>query len=1116
MTAGIGASGAAHGRTNPIRNLVEQIRRPEVMILVDTSGSMRGDDVGTAVGAECTAHDPEVDLCNDGFCSGGEDGGSCPNDCNIASNATATAGSAPKCQSSTSKIARMMSAKRALRHVLPDLRTVASIGLASFRQEGYFRYYQGTAGATKKVTVYLSEWELKRFGGWNTGTDSPQASFAWNGTTMTLLSGAGLAETRDSLYRRASGTAYVEKRFTWATGNRKYNDGTYEWQYTGSYYTYDQMPILTGTTYSPTTYYGPQFVSAGTTWVYHRFNNDVSTGVNQFIDGTNYADGRVLVPFTTTATQSDHDLKAGEVLSRLNWAVNGGLHGSGGTPTRQAIAAMRAHFVARADGTAPYSAPDTEAGCRTRYLIIITDGVADSDPLAEVVNLYNQYPSNPIKTIAIGIPGSSMAQLDAMADRGDDGVANSSATGYYAGTEAALVNILKTVLFAALKGDYVVSSAGVSTSDNSTIAGNIVVLPSTEYPGYFGRLRALDLTTSCVTSADCPTGYTCHIAGTCASQVPATCRCQKWEASQVLATQIATSAPRKRNLYTGRADKNSGNPIPLTSASGPCALASDPGCTSGVTDAWLIDNPGASEIRATITWLVNKNLGPLISSVPASIGPPPYYGLSDHSSLETSRGSRDQLVYITSNDGILHAFRAADGSEAFGYVPPDAWPLLYKLYKAGGQDPDPTKFLWVLAQSPRIEDIRAGAGDWRTQLHLGMGPAGEEFSVIDVTNPGDCSGVPPCVPAYNTPPFTFVANGHSQLLSVGSYLGETRSIPTLYWDNSFKPMASFASGYRTATNLSNNENEFYFRIDDLADGASKQWKGSPSQTYAVAPDAAFKLNNGGAQVTPFVESYAVMADVATAVKDDGNREILASYVATMNGTIIRMDEGKTGAGDRVVVLGPPTDALAGVNHPFHFGPAVAHRPTTAKKVAVAAASGSYWELDPWMKDASFTSKIFLLQEDNAGTVISDKIAIAVNGVCTAVAGYTVASGACPDGAPSARALPVDRPLMIEDTARGLLETFFLYYDPPATACATGSSWVIRVRLSSTGVELFKATKYADTLSGGMTVVGGGKDIAISRSGKAGQPASVEKLKPEAFDGGTLLGTPRVEVWREVR
>ena len=73
-----------------------------------------------------------------------------------------------------------------------------------------------------------------------------------------------------------------------------------------------------------------------------------------------------------------------------------------------------------------------------------------------------------------------------------------------------------------------------------------------------------------------------------------------------------------------------------------------------------------------------------------------------------------------SNDGLLHAIRAKDGTEAFAYLPPNLLPKVYKLWKTGGQPLDPKEFQWLLASSPRVEDIPVGT-DWQTQLVLTMG-----------------------------------------------------------------------------------------------------------------------------------------------------------------------------------------------------------------------------------------------------------------------------------------------------------------------------------------------------------------------------------------------------------
>jgi len=106
--------------------------------------------------------------------------------------------------------------------------------------------------------------------------------------------------------------------------------------------------------------------------------------------------------------------------------------------------------------------------------------------------------------------------------------------------------------------------------------------------------------------------------------------------------------------------------------------------------------PPDADIVSTVEWLHGKDrdwkLGPVFRSAPATVGPPPsYYKVPGHSLFEKQYKTREKLIYIASNEGVLHAFRAADGSELFGYVPPHLWPRIHTLWKMGGQSSDTDK-----------------------------------------------------------------------------------------------------------------------------------------------------------------------------------------------------------------------------------------------------------------------------------------------------------------------------------------------------------------------------------------------------------------------------------------
>jgi hypothetical protein len=1064
-------SGAAHARLNPLHVIDEQRVRPEVMIVLDSSGSMRWyPNYDWGVGNDCGGNRVgTVDLCGDGLCSGGETTSNCSSDCNIWSNNTATAGSPPMCNKDAIYYSRIFILKRVLRNLLPPLRKSASFGLTTFDQTGYFLYYQGTTGTTRKVSVFFSKTEMQNLGAWDSTNSQPNTTFTWNGTTYTLLSSAGspLTVTKDSLYSRYDNVA-TENRFAFSTAGTNYNDGSYLWNYAGSYYTYTAVPLYQNsgsyTTQTLSTYKGPQYVdSSSVTWVYSRYDyNDSDQGF------TYTANGLVRVPLSGDTSQAAIDSKLYSVLSLLSSARNGGVFAASMTPTGPAIAAVQQHYLDRQAGTGTFASvgADPAAACRKRFVLVLTDGQSNQGTAPETAaqTLYNDthFSSNPIQTVVVGIPGlpsSAVAELDRIADMGDDGLANNSTHALIAADETDLITLIKTALLNMTKGDYTTSASSATTSSSSTVTGNLVLLPSTEYPGWKGQLKAYDLTSSSTSAT--------------------------WDAASLLNSMTYTN----RKLYTGFPSSSSGNPVALLASDGSVNLSAVKSVWSAAISPTSL--PSDAIVRSTVEYVVGKSrtwrLDPIIRSVPAVVGPPPKYDAADHSVYENTYVARDKLAYVASTDGVLHAFRIKDGSEAFGYVPPNLWPKIQLLAQLGGQDPDPALFTWILASSPRVEDIPSsctgsGSCTWSTQLILTMGPGDKSFVVLDVTNPSTCyAGT--CT--LNTNPFKILYHS-KQTSALSSYFGETWSVPAVYYDYGTGgsadkkplPRVSMGSGYGTSS-----QGSYYNYFSSL-------WNGSASSA----------LHSGSGAVV----DYAVFPDTAAAIDPEGKMKVIAAYQGDLVGKIKRYPSGDASATSTTILDGA-------TSNPFYYSPAVLTRSST--KVSFAAVS---WSQDEDTAPSAQQSTMYLRTE-TSGAVDStnDLITCPVSSICS---GGTCGTPPTTCSAPSSTAMPVAAPLLVQNdlTTGKEIEAFFLYYQPATTVCGSGSSYLIRVASAGTTQTVVTAKQYSGMRASGLTIVGGGTDVVITASGLKGSKASVTTLSGSTLSGSSTTSAPYVESWREVK
>lgn len=1123
----------AQSEIDPMRVITEQIVKPEIVIAIDTSGSMSWPPSGSGSGVDCGGpRDGSADLCGDGICQGDERS-SCAGsdqDCNITGQG-ATPGSAYPCSSGITGPTRMFITKRVLQKLLPELRASAHFALCPFYQTNYFQYFKAdTAGTPKMVSIFLTRFELEYLHAWDGTNQEPKNSFKlddgttpflpWPQTTVYKLlshtdvqADATITQDADSLYG-CSVDPSLETRARFATAGLSFDDGNCRiwnaatsswdmgvWRYRGSFYSYPQYPMDTSTSYYETAFRGVQFEdSAGVTWVHRK--------INEYYYSQNLSWGSagiITQPISPSTSQADHDRAMFNIMTRINHANQGGLIGRGNTPTGPAIETAHQHLIHRHQGSCsdasvrttdythlggcPYTAADPGRDCRPRYVLSMTDGEDNSGirPWVAAENLYkdstvNVGGANPIKTLAVtlpGLPSSAVARLDAIADAGDDGVWDTayaagstypvttgytpSKTAYFANNEADLVVAIQNALYDMIKGDYTTAAAGVTTSGASSISQDWALVPSVEYPGWEGHLRALDLT---------QTGQP-----------------EQWDAGTLLETRTYSD----RKLYTGFPDTNGGSPVPLLDASGNGNLSG--GCTDcgpkGVKDVWTALNtaygvtvPPDAEITATVEWLAGKSrswkLPPIINSVPAVLGRPPRYHAGDHVQFESVHANRERLIYIASNEGFVHAFASETGVERFAYLMPELLPRAHELWKAGGQHADPQLFKWILANSPRVEDI-PGSSSWSTQLVITSGKDSSAMAVLDVTSPSTCSGGT-CTLA--TPPFTILAS--SRDLAMSSTVGETWAVPAMFYGgtgvNLYGRMA-MGSGYYSSGDAGEHYNYF-----------STLW--SAPTTPSPNPHAK----------STAVVDYAVLANTAAAIDLDDQRRVVATYQADLEGRIVRYDKGDAAGTAATIISG-------GNTNPFYFSPAVYHR--GSGKVTLAAVSGSQDEANVPSSPTLISTMYMRTETGGSVDATDDNLTCQVQNICSCFDDYP--TGGC-TAAPSSAAMPVSQPILLENNpgTGARMEAFYLFYDPPTSACGTGSSWLIRFSTAGATQKLEQAKEFPGVRATGMTLAGGGKDILITKVGKGGAKATVEQANSAITGGAATSSPPVIESWREVR
>lgn len=134
-------------------------------------------------------------------------------------------------------------------------------------------------------------------------------------------------------------------------------------------------------------------------------------------------------------------------------------------------------------------------------------------------------------------------------------------------------------------------------------------------------------------------------------------------------------------------------------------------------------------------------LGDIVHSSPVFVAVPnnlsyerfSWEGASSYQAFRTAVEARDQMVYVSANDGMLHAFDATSGVERFAYVPSAALPAMKTLIS-----PNYTH-RFIVDGFLRAADVyqggEGGTGQWRSVLVGTQGRGGRQVFALDITNP---------------------------------------------------------------------------------------------------------------------------------------------------------------------------------------------------------------------------------------------------------------------------------------------------------------------------------------------------------------------------------------------
>ena len=267
-------------------------------------------------------------------------------------------------------------------------------------------------------------------------------------------------------------------------------------------------------------------------------------------------------------------------------------------------------------------------------------------------------------------------------------------------------------------------------------------------------------------------------------------------------------------------------------------------------------------------------LGDIVDSQPVFVAGPAALPGAGYSDFVATYANRKPMIYVGSNDGMLHAFDASytfgdngmpvatqtSGRELFAYVPSAIYANLGKL-----MSPNYSHKFFVDA-TPTVGEAHFSSG-WKTMLVGGLGAGGQGMYALDVTDPEQFSA--------SKVLWEFTDKDDSDL-------GYTFSKPIIRKLNNGRWAVIFGSGYNNTVadgNASTTGQAYLYILYVEGPGAGHAWR--PGTDYfkiaLSAPGVTGVLNPANGLSSP------------SAIDRDGNGTIDIVYAGDRLGNLWKVD-----------------------------------------------------------------------------------------------------------------------------------------------------------------------------------------------------------------------------------
>ena len=223
-------------------------------------------------------------------------------------------------------------------------------------------------------------------------------------------------------------------------------------------------------------------------------------------------------------------------------------------------------------------------------------------------------------------------------------------------------------------------------------------------------------------------------------------------------------------------------------------------CDDGIVDKVTLNchGPGYYKGKRPLDWI----LGDIYHSTPVVIGEPSFFfGENNYQTFYNTYKSRELMIYVGTNEGMLHGFKNTDGSEKFAIIPKS---LLGKLKNLSATHE------FYVDSSPKAYDVYFTADSkWKTVIVSGLRGGGPYYFAVDVTDPNGPKILWEWPNSVNDPVNTDPVVAH---------LGDTWGKPDIgrvKVGANKKFVAFVTGGYSTSDNMGNS-----FHIIDIETGCA--------------------------------------------------------------------------------------------------------------------------------------------------------------------------------------------------------------------------------------------------------------------------------------------------------